>query len=108
MDMNEMVSLALAWAAGILLGTMFFGGLWWTVQEGVTSKRPGLLFYTSLSVRTALTLVGFYWVSRGPWVGIPVCLLGFVIARLMVTRLTRKDEKPAGPVREVLHATDSR
>jgi F1F0 ATPase subunit 2 len=108
MEMNEMVSLALAWAAGVLLGTMFFGGLWWTVHEGVTSKKPGLFYFASLAVRTVIALAGFYWVSRGPWMGIPLSLLGFLIARLIVTRLIRKGEKPAGPESEAAHALDTR
>ncbi len=43
--MNEMVSLALAWAAGVLLGTMFFGGLWWTVHEGVYIQKAGAFLF---------------------------------------------------------------
>ena len=67
--MNEMVSLALAWAAGVLLGTMFFGGLWWTVHEGVTSKKPGLFYFASLAVRTVIALAEFIGSRGGPWGG---------------------------------------
>jgi F1F0 ATPase subunit 2 len=34
--MNEVFSLASASVAGLLLGAMFFGGLWWTVRAGMT------------------------------------------------------------------------
>jgi F1F0 ATPase subunit 2 len=37
--MNETLTLVLAWVTGILLGAMFFGGLWWTVQKGISSSR---------------------------------------------------------------------
>ena len=40
--MNEWLTLALAWMAGLLLGAIFFGGLWWTVRLGVASRRPAL------------------------------------------------------------------
>ena len=32
--MNETLILVLALATGVLLGAIFFGGLWWTVQKG--------------------------------------------------------------------------
>jgi hypothetical protein len=42
--MNETVILVLAGSAGVLLGVFFFGGLWWTVRRGLSSKRPALCF----------------------------------------------------------------
>jgi F1F0 ATPase subunit 2 len=27
----------------VLLGVIFFGGLWWTVRKGLSSKRPASL-----------------------------------------------------------------
>ena len=35
--MNEFLILAVALAAGLLLGAFFFGGLWWTVRKGASS-----------------------------------------------------------------------
>ncbi len=90
--MNDTVSLVLALATGVLLGAMFFGGLWWTVEKGVLSKRPALWFLNSLLLRTSMTLTGFYVVSRGDWQRLLMCLLGFVIARPLVTWLTRPAE----------------
>jgi F1F0 ATPase subunit 2 len=84
--MNETVALVLASVAGLLLGGIFFGGLWWTVRTGVSAKRPALLFLSSLLLRTAVTLTGFYVVGAGHWQRLLACLLGFVIARVMVTR----------------------
>jgi hypothetical protein len=45
MMMNETVILVLAGSAGLLLGAIFFGGLWWTVRKGLSSKRPALCFW---------------------------------------------------------------
>ena len=87
--MTETLSLMLSLVTGISLGAMFFGGLWWTVQKGVFSKQPALWFLGSLLLRTCLALAGFYFVARGNWVRLPVCLVGFVAARLVVTRYTR-------------------
>ena len=41
--MSETLTLMLAWAAGGLLGAIFFGGLWWTVRKGVSSDAAGAL-----------------------------------------------------------------
>jgi len=102
--MNETLSLVLALVTGVLLGAMFFGGLWWTVQKGVSSKRPALWFFGSLLLRTSIALTGFYFIARGHWERLLVCLLGFVIARLIVTRLTRAAEKPTYMAQEASHA----
>jgi F1F0 ATPase subunit 2 len=95
--MSDGLALAMAFLAGALLGVFFFGGLWWTVHKGVVSESPALWFVGSLLLRTGLVLVGFYLASQGHWSRLAACLLGFVIARLIVVnRLTRAPaEEPA-------------
>ena len=103
--MNETLSLALALVTGVLLGAMFFGGLWWTVRKGLSSRQPALWFLGSLLLRTSVALAGFYFIARGHWERLLVCLFGFIIARLIVMRLTR----PAACVtQEASHAPYSR
>ncbi len=85
--MNEWLTLALAGMAGLLLGAIFFGGLWWTVRLGVASRRPALLFLGSLLLRTVVVVAGFYFVGDGHWQRLLACLFGFVVARIIVTRL---------------------
>jgi F1F0 ATPase subunit 2 len=87
MGMNEWLTLALAGMAGLLLGAIFFGGLWWTVRLGVASRRPALLFLGSLLLRTVVVVAGFYFVGDAHWQRLLACLFGFVIARIIVTRL---------------------
>jgi F1F0 ATPase subunit 2 len=102
--MNDTGSLVLALVTGVLLGAMFFGGLWWTVQKGVSSTRPALWFFGSLLLRTSIALAGFYFMARGHWERLLVCLLGFIMARLIVTRLTQMAEKPPYVAQEASHA----
>jgi len=92
--MTETLTLVLAWVAGGALGAMFFGGLWWTVQKALSSKRPAFWFFGSLLLRMSLTLAGFYFVAGGHWQRLLACLLGFVIARLIVTRVIGPTRKP--------------
>jgi F1F0 ATPase subunit 2 len=87
--MNEMPSLLFAGVAGLLLGAIFFGGLWWTVRKGLSLKQPALWFLGSLLLRMGIVLAGFYFVGHGDWKRLLACLLGFVIARFVVTWLTR-------------------
>ena len=102
--MNETVTLVLALATGVLLGGLFFGGLWWTVCKSVSSKQPAFLFLGSLLLRTSIVLVGFYLIARGHWERLLVCLLGFVTARLIVMWLTRAANKPTSLAKEAGHA----
>jgi F1F0 ATPase subunit 2 len=97
MTMNELLALVLAWVAGLLLGAFFFGGLWWTIRKGVSSKQPAVWFFVSLLLRMCVALVGFYFVSGGRWERLLLCLLGFVIARLVVAWLTRSSGESQAP-----------
>ena len=88
--MSDTPALVLAFLAGALLGVVFFGGLWWTLQKGLTSETPARWFLGSLLFRTGLILAGFYLAAQGHWSRLVACLLGFLIARLIVVkRLTR-------------------
>jgi F1F0 ATPase subunit 2 len=87
--MNELLSLAPALAAGLLLGAFFFGGLWWTVIRGVSSPRPALWFFFSMLLRMSVTLAAFYFVGREDWRRWLLCVVGFVLARLAVKWLIR-------------------
>lgn len=102
--MNETLSLGLALAAGVLLGAVFFGGLWWTIRRGVASKRPAIWFVGSMLLRTCIVVLGFYLVSGGNWQRLLASLFGFIIARLIVTRLTRVMAQPGQLVQEAGHA----
>jgi F1F0 ATPase subunit 2 len=76
--------------AGLLLGGIYFGGLWWTVCEAAASTQPAILFFVSLLIRTGIVLAGFYFTGRGQGTRFLICLLGFIMARLLVTSLTRE------------------
>lgn len=91
--MNEFLILTLALVAGLLLGAVFFYGLWWTVRRALASKKPALWFLGSLLVRMGVALTGFYFVGRGDWKKLVVCLLGFFLARVIVLRLTPSDRE---------------
>jgi len=102
--MNETVVFAAAPVTGILIGLIFFHGLWWTVRKGVSSKRPALLFLSSLVLRMGVALAGFYFVSGGHLKRLLLCLLGFLIARYFVMRYTRSQKEATLTAQEAGHA----
>jgi len=77
-------------AIGLTLGLFFFGGLWWTVRMGLHAKRPELWFLGSSVVRVSVVLASFAAVGDGHWERLVACLLGFVTARLLLTRWSRR------------------
>lgn len=91
--MNDTLALMLAWVVGGALGTFFFGGLWWTIRKSLASPKPALWVFGSLLLRMGVTMTGFYLVSGGDWQRLLSCLVGFVMARQLATRLTRQPEE---------------
>jgi F1F0 ATPase subunit 2 len=84
--MNELLTWGLAFAAGMGLGAAFFGSLWFVVRKGISSQRPALWFFGSLLFRTGIIVAGFYVVANGHFQRLLPCLLGFLIARTVMTR----------------------
>ena len=91
--MNEIVYKILAFIVGLLLGTIFFGGLWFTVRKLVTSKIPALWFLGSFILRVSITLTGFYYISSGSWQRLLICVAGFITARFAVIYYTKLSEE---------------
>ena len=99
--MSGYMGLVLAAAAGAGLGLFYFGGLWLTVRRLAGSGSPVLLFGASFLVRTALTVLGFYFVMDGSLGRVLACLLGFIVARqLLVSRLRPGREPTSSRGRE--------
>lgn len=95
--MNSTLIWILAGAAGVGLGSIFYGGLWWTVRRGVAARQPALWFFGSLFLRMTLVATGFFFVGGGQLPRLLACLLGFIIARVAVLRLTAKPEPRHAP-----------
>jgi F1F0 ATPase subunit 2 len=99
--MRELLNLMLALFLGSFLGAAFFGGLWWTIRHGLSSKATALWFLGSILLRTAIVVTGFYLVGRGDWHRLLACLLGFLLARSLATRLTRAPNEKRTPLVKV-------
>ncbi|ABB23928.1 MULTISPECIES: ATP synthase subunit I [Chlorobium/Pelodictyon group] len=85
---------------GLLLGSLFFGGLWLTVRRGLASPRPWLWFGLSSLLRTMLVLAGFWWLAGNDWRGFLAALLGFTAAKVLAAVLSRKSPPYEGQAKE--------
>lgn len=74
---------------GVMLGVIFFGGLWWTVKRGAASPTPKGWFLVSFFLRNIIALGGFYAVGAGQPLRLGICLLGFILGRAIVLRWSR-------------------
>lgn len=88
MDFMLAILLSLFFGAG--LGYVFFWGLWKTVEHMTTSSHPYLWMFSSFIIRTGIVLAGLYLLLLIQWQLIAVALLGFIFARVVVTRYTVK------------------
>ncbi len=80
--------------AGLIMGTLYFGGLWLTVKKTLSSKNPALWILGSFFFRVSIVMVGFYYLASSNWQRLLICVLGFIIARYIVVNYTKSiDEK---------------
>ena len=98
--MNEILNLLLPLIVGLLLGTVFFGGLWFTVKKLTASKMPALLVLGSFIFRVGIVLIGFYFIGLGDLKKLIVCLIGFVAARFVVFRYTKSIGEKNGQIKK--------
>ena len=105
--MNEFLlllfALLVALLEGALLGVFFFAGLWWTVRKIESTKQVALLFLGSMLLRTSVVVLGFYFILGDNWQRLLAGLLGFIIARIIVTRLTRIADQSKTVLRQAAH-----
>lgn len=69
---------------GMVLGVIFFAGLYWTVRQATQSVTPARYFLGSFLLRTAVALGGFYLLSDGQWPRLLIAITGFIGVRIAV------------------------
>lgn len=81
MDVQTFTRILAAALAGALLGGLYFGGLWLTIERVQRSKRPGFLLFISFLIRLGLVMAGFYLVAGGDLGRLVACLAAFLVTR---------------------------
>jgi F1F0 ATPase subunit 2 len=93
MSTAEILAVTFSFFAGLVFGTVFFGGLWWTVSHGAATKRPVLLFVTSFFFRATFAVGSLYAVGHAHLERLSACVLGFIAVRSLMLRHTRPPTK---------------
>ena len=82
--MNPLL-ISLVLLAGLVLGAIFYGGLWLTVRALPRARRPVLLMLSSFWARTLLVIAAFLFLTKGGWQFALIALAGFVMGRFAVS-----------------------
>ncbi len=97
--MNDTMAVLLQIVAGLggglLTGGMFFGGLWWTVQQLTTSPRPAVLAIGSLVVRLTFLAAGLWATAQFGLAALLAAGAGLLIARQWIVRHVRTQSAEA-------------
>ena len=79
--------LAGSFAAGLVIGFLYFYGLWLTIQRLPSSKRPAILALGSFFGRTAAAVVVMYFLVRGGyWQNGVAYVAGVIVMRVLLVR----------------------
>jgi F1F0 ATPase subunit 2 len=93
--------IVVALIGGLILGFLFFGGLWLTLKRTLGSSYVALWLLGSSLLRTAIVLTGFYYMSQGSLLQLLVSVAGFLAGRFVILRLTRQLEQKQAILTEI-------
>lgn len=83
--------------AGISLGVIYFGGLWYTVNMIAKLRRPWILVTVSFLARNAIVLVGFYFLMIHHWSNLVAAFIAFILTRqVMISSKSPGSKKSYG------------
>lgn len=92
--MSTVITVAVGLVAGVMLGLVFFGGLWWTTQRLAASSQPGILVSVSLLVRVAVLAAGLFLLAQVGNAALLAAVLGLLVTRIGLTRLAMNGQLP--------------
>ncbi|HRQ40485.1 MAG TPA: ATP synthase subunit I [Chloroflexota bacterium] len=78
--------LLLSFFVGGVAGSLYFGGLWYTVRQLPTTNRPALLLIGSFLLRLVLLLATLYLLTSAHWSYLLSALVGLLLARTLLIR----------------------
>jgi F1F0 ATPase subunit 2 len=96
---GELTRWVLLAAAGGLLGSVYFGGLWLTVRRLPDTDHPAALVLGSFVLRVALVAAGFVWLLAGDPLRLVAVLAGFLAIRVLLVRQVRTGVASGGGAR---------
>lgn len=80
------ISIILSLLAGMTLGGLFYGGLWFTVRRLPESRHPALLALASFWIRSLIVLAGLVLLMKQSWQYGLLALVGFTVGRFAIAK----------------------
>ena len=85
----------IAFLIGIVLGVLYFGGLYLSVERLNRVKHPSILMVLSFILRMGLLVVVFFYISKGGYKDILFTLGGLILVRfIMIFRVKKEIPNP--------------
>jgi len=75
---------------GIILGLIFFGGLYYTTQKLPKAKKPALLMFSSITIRMIILVGGLYLIFSNEISRLLIAILGVFISKYIVVKYVKK------------------
>lgn len=94
MSMGNIISLVVAFGAGVLIGLVYFLSLKFTIDHMLTAKRPALVMLGSYILRTAFVLFAFYLIMDGELMRLLASLTGFILTRIFLVKRIGPQKPP--------------
>ncbi|SCP96141.1 ATP synthase subunit I [Anaerobium acetethylicum] len=82
--------IGISFLIGIFLGILFFGGLQLTLTQLEKSKYPAFLMLSSMLLRMAVVLTGFFLLRNRGWNHLLASLLAVLLVRTLFVSAARK------------------
>ncbi len=89
--MSIPIQLIIQCVAGTIIGALYFGGLWLTLNKLTEKKRWGLWLGVSFLVRTTLAVTAFWFLGAGDWRRLLALATGFTIVRFLSVKQIRPE-----------------
>ena len=78
-------------SAGAIIGILFFGGLWLTLNKLTEAKSWSLWLGVSFLLRITMAAAGFWYFGAGDWRRILALITGFTIVRFISVKRLRPE-----------------
>ncbi len=83
---TQLTNMVMAMVIGMVFGTIYFGGLWFTVQRLPEMRRQAMWMIASTVLRLSILMAGLYLAFGNQWKELLFALLGIIIVRSIMLR----------------------
>ena len=86
--------MVISFLIGLLLGILYFGGLYYSTKKFNKVKRPALFMILSFIIRMGILLIGFYYLAKIDYRNVLIGLVGVILVRvIMVLKVKESNSK---------------